>query len=97
MTFDRLQYEKTHLTMERFFLFLKDFELTKHTKNIKKRYPRLQEASDMQIKNDIVRFQKKEELPSKSMKNNYVLELCSQESLSLSQINSIGHDFRFGI
>lgn len=28
MTFDRLEYEKVHLTMERFFLFLRDFELT---------------------------------------------------------------------
>lgn len=27
MTFDRLEYEKVHLTMERFFLFVKDFEL----------------------------------------------------------------------
>lgn len=28
MTFDRLEYERVHLTMDRFFLFLKDFELT---------------------------------------------------------------------
>ena len=28
MTFDRLEYEKVHMTIERFFLFLKDFELT---------------------------------------------------------------------
>lgn len=28
MTFERLEYEKVHLTMERFFLFIKDFELT---------------------------------------------------------------------
>ena len=27
MTFERLEYEKTHLTMDRFFVFLKDFEL----------------------------------------------------------------------
>ena len=28
MTFDRLEYEKIHMTMDRFFLFLKDFQLT---------------------------------------------------------------------
>lgn len=28
MTFERLEYEKVHMTIERFFLFLKDFELT---------------------------------------------------------------------
>lgn len=28
MTFDRLEYEKVHMTIERFFAFLKDFELT---------------------------------------------------------------------
>lgn len=28
MTFDRLQYEKIHLTIDRFFVFLKDFNLT---------------------------------------------------------------------
>ena len=28
MTFERLEYEKVHMTMDRFFLFLKDFELT---------------------------------------------------------------------
>ena len=28
MTFDRLDYEKAHMTMEKFFLFLKDFQLT---------------------------------------------------------------------
>lgn len=28
MTFDRLEYEKAHLGMDRFFLFLRDFELT---------------------------------------------------------------------
>ena len=27
MTFDRLEYEKVHLTMDRFFLLVKDFEL----------------------------------------------------------------------
>ena len=27
MTFERLEYEKVHLTMERFFVFVKDFEL----------------------------------------------------------------------
>lgn len=28
MTFERLEYEKVHMTMDRFFLFLKDFDLT---------------------------------------------------------------------
>lgn len=28
MTFERLEYEKNHLTMDRFFVFLKDFGLT---------------------------------------------------------------------
>lgn len=28
MTFERLEYEKSHLTMDRFFVFLKDFGLT---------------------------------------------------------------------
>lgn len=28
MTFERLEYEKVHMTIERFFVFLKDFELT---------------------------------------------------------------------
>lgn len=28
MTFERLEYEKNHLTMDRFFVFLKDFSLT---------------------------------------------------------------------
>jgi hypothetical protein len=28
MTFERLEYEKSHLTMDRFFVFLKDFKLT---------------------------------------------------------------------
>lgn len=28
MTFDRLEYEKVHLTIDRFFVFLKDFNLT---------------------------------------------------------------------
>ena len=28
MTFDRLEYEKVHMTMDRFFLFLRDFQLT---------------------------------------------------------------------
>ena len=28
MTFERLEYEKIHMTIERFFVFLKDFELT---------------------------------------------------------------------
>ena len=27
MTFERLEYEKLHMTMERFFIFLKDFNL----------------------------------------------------------------------
>ena len=27
MTFERLEYERVHLTMDRFFVFLKDFEL----------------------------------------------------------------------
>ena len=36
MTFDRLEYEKEHLTMERFFLFLKDFELTSMLKGDRK-------------------------------------------------------------
>lgn len=35
-------------------------------------------------------------LPSQSMTNNYVLQLCSQEGLSLEEINSVGHNFRFG-
>ena len=28
MTFDRLEYDRVHMTMERFFLFLKDFQMT---------------------------------------------------------------------
>jgi hypothetical protein len=28
MTFDRLEYDKVHMTMERFFLFLRDFHMT---------------------------------------------------------------------
>lgn len=28
MTFDRLEYEKNHLAIDRFFFFLKDFNLT---------------------------------------------------------------------
>ena len=28
MTFERLEYEKSHMTMDRFFVFLKDFGLT---------------------------------------------------------------------
>ena len=28
MTFERLEYEKNHMTMDRFFVFLKDFGLT---------------------------------------------------------------------
>jgi hypothetical protein len=31
ITFERMEYEKTHLTMERFFAFLKDFNLTTAT------------------------------------------------------------------
>ena len=29
MTFERLEYEKLHMTLERFFLFLKDFGVLK--------------------------------------------------------------------
>lgn len=28
MTFERLEYEKAHMTMDRFFVFLRDFRLT---------------------------------------------------------------------
>mgnify|MGYP001953961317 CR=1 FL=1 len=31
MTFERLEYEKSHMTMDRFFVFLKDFSLTSAT------------------------------------------------------------------
>ena len=30
MTFERLEYEKVHLTMDRMFVFMKDFNLTHH-------------------------------------------------------------------
>lgn len=46
VTFDRLEYDKTHMNMDRFFLFLKDFGLTHAEVNGK--------DVDIMNKNDIV-------------------------------------------
>lgn len=52
MTFDRLEYEKVHLTIDRFFIFLKDFNLT----SIKAKDGKIREIIDKQ---EIIKLFKK--------------------------------------
>lgn len=63
---------------------------------IKRKFPDAKEFQDEQIDSEIIRHHKKNEIPTPTMVNEYLLKLINQEGLDLTEINKAGHNIRYG-